>query len=740
VLADCAPQNVVTQHNDNSRSGAYLFETHLTPANVHSPTFGRLYTRNVDGDTVGQPLYLRAVRTREFGLKNLFFVTTSKNNVYAFDADNLDTDPTHGLIWQRNLCSSVHSSVCGETWSGLVGITSTPVIDPSTNTLYVVARCSDGKGGALDGAIFIHAINVTDGSDRVKPVQIQATDPLKPSDKFDFHCQRNRPGLLLSQGTVYAAFGTFSCDAPCSNAPYHGWVLGYRGSDLKQVAVFNTSPGGGETGIWQTGNGLVAADDGSIYFQTGNGPTSEPLQDSFVKLAPSGSPAGLSLAGKFTPNNAVTLSNGDTDLGSGGPMLLPKGRLIGGGKQGRYYVVNAGSMSLSQNATPDALGFDGFQAFINTYHNNSAIASCAPAGGAAGCSTSDAGGACYVDPSRYGNGELCGPNIHGGPIFWQRSKSFGIIYEMPEKDFLKAFKYDLTTQKVSVTPFLAASGSLAKPPTDGMPGGFSSLSANKTINGIVWTSMPNGDGQWNPVPGRIAAFDATTLKQLWSDNDNVTFAKSVPPTIADGKVIRATAANQVIVYGLLRRAGKSGPLSGSPGMRQLCYSIDQKYANYAGSSGLLGVPTSPASKIEDDPLGGMYRTFRASIFGMSHTISSRHQHADAGIPTCSQPVGQSTPIESAIYWNRRVCAHVLQADILKLWLQLGATRSELGYPIDDETITPDHHGRMSSFEHGEIWWYPEKGAYVHKNEERDKQTEQKPEHKSRAGTPANQTQ
>jgi hypothetical protein len=123
---------------------------------------------------------------------------------------------------------------------------------------------------------------------------------------------------------------------------------------------------------------------------------------------------------------------------------------------------------------------------------------------------------------------------------------------MPEKDFLKAFKYDLASGHVEETPFLIASGErYTKPPTDGMPGGFSSISANGMEDGIVWTSMPNGDGQGNPVAGILAAFDASNLNLLWYDGDPVLFAKSVPPTIADGKVIRATAAGQVIVYGLI---------------------------------------------------------------------------------------------------------------------------------------------------------------------------------------------
>jgi len=332
--------NVLTQHNDNSRSGAYLAETHLTPANVNTASFGKLYERNVDGDTVAQPLYLRSVQTSS-GTKNLFFVTTSKNIIYAFDAENMDQDPTHGLVWQRQLCSSVQANICSETWSGLVGITSTPVIDAGTNSMYVVARCSDGSNGPNDGAIYIYDLNVGDSTDRVTPLKITATDP--NGVNFDFHCERNRPGLLLSNGVIYAGFGTFSCDQGCPGAPYHGWVLGYRSSDLTQVAVFDTSPkNGGLSGIWQTGNGLAAGGDGSIYVETGNGPTSEPLQDSFVKLAPSGTAPGLTLAGSFSPNNSGTLAAGDTDLGSGGPNALAAGPYSGWRETGPILCARPG--------------------------------------------------------------------------------------------------------------------------------------------------------------------------------------------------------------------------------------------------------------------------------------------------------------------------------------------------------------------------------------------------------------
>src|SRR5882724_5747682 len=416
VYANCAPQNVITQHNDNSRSGAALHETKLTPANVASPSFVKLYTRQVDGDIVGQPLFVKGANTSS-GVKNIFLVTTSKNNLYAFDANDLTPASSVTPIWSRNLCSSSKAGVCTETYSQVVGITSTPVIDASAQVMYVVANCTP-KGAPIvgdinNGVIRIYAINLKDGGDKVAPVDIQATDPNTPAAKFDPHCQRNRPGLLLSKGVVYAAFATFSCDQNCKSSPYHGWVLGYRASDLKQTAVFCTSPTGSGVGIWQTGNGLVATSDGSIYFQTGNGQSD--VENSFVKLALSGTGA-LSKAGSFTPNNASvamapderSLDDGDTDLGSGGPMLLPQGRLIGGGKQGRYYVLDQKTMKLTQDSAPDAFGFDGFQAFLNTYHQKDATHTvvCAPLGGAAGCAITPT---CFIDPKNYGDGELCGP-------------------------------------------------------------------------------------------------------------------------------------------------------------------------------------------------------------------------------------------------------------------------------------------------------------------------------------------
>ena len=594
-----ADRDVLTQHNDNARSGAYLAESHLTPEAIRAGRFGRLYTRSVDGDILAQPLYAHGVSTPTRGVRNLVIVATAKNMVYAFDADDESPDPRAGAIWSASLgqarrlrrptCVGAQTSdcdtrdggeICAETYNGYVGVTSTPVIDRITNTLYVVARVSTKKGAMDDGANYLYAMNIADGSFRLPPKKIEAVDPAS-GDVFDPHCERNRPGLLLVHGVVYVAFGTLNCDGfcPVTQTPYHGWVLGYRADSLAQVAVFDASPGGAGAGIWQSGGGLVGLPDGTIYLETGNGyincrdprfhtqaykekyfdkcsPADVPLGNSFVRLQATNARPGLRVAGSFTPNNATELRDADVDVGSGGPMALPGERLIGGGKQGRYYVLSTRTMRLTQNAhRGPQWPVDGFQAFFNTWHSDARQPL---------CPYNETAGNCYVDPASYGRAERFGPNIHGGPVYWEHPRlGYGLIYQMAEKDYLKAFTYDLKTHRVAERPRMMA----RVRGVDGMPGGSSSLSAQGDAGGILWVLLPEGDAQWANRAGLLYAFDASTLRELWSDppvdppgqatnphpsgsSPEVLFAKFTPPTIADGKVFRATYSNELVVYGL----------------------------------------------------------------------------------------------------------------------------------------------------------------------------------------------
>ena len=686
--------DVVTQHNNNARTGVYLLEKSLDPANVASD-FGLLYSRDVEGGVYAQPLFVEGVRTSA-GKKNLFLIATETNMVYAFDADDLSSGAAP--ISSRRLQPTGPSSVCGETPSGVVGITSTPVVDPEAHVMYVVAR------NATDQHHYLHKLDIKNNLvDLVTPIAIGGTDPSGVA--FNGQCQRNRPGLLLNNGILYAGFATFSCDAGCSDgSPYHGWVFGYRASDLSAVAIYCTSCGtsGSEAGIWQTGGGLVS-DGSNIYFETGNG--GPPLGDSFVKLQITSSWPGLKRTGSYTPVNAATLAAGDTDLGSGGPVLISNGFLIGGGKQGRYYVINTSNMSLAQDPAPSG-GFDGFQAFTNTYHNDPTQPACAAAGGAAGCAALP-GTTCYVDPSRYGNGEICGPNIHGTPVFWQfAAAGFGYVYQMVEKDYVKAFRYDNATHAVQE---IAAVTGTERPP-DGMPGGFSSLSADFGTHGIVWTSFPLGDAQWNYVPGRLAAFDALTLKEIWHDDGGYIFAKSVPPTIADGKVIRATASGTVLVYGLLDHDGHHRRLMAAADAGG-AEAIDLAYKRSGGEHGLLGIPKGDPKQLDD---GGWSRDFTSSLQLHGYTTVSVHPNHLAMTVSCSHPLPpeSQTPVGSSIYWGPHTGAHIVIGEIREFWLKQGGPHGPLGYPVSDEKPSADGSGRTSEFEHGKVHWHIDTGAVV----------------------------
>ena len=646
--------DVLTQHQDSARSGAQLHETTLRPANVNPGGFGRLYERHVEGQIITQPLYVSSELIPGLGLRNVVYVATRKNWIYAFDADNLDPDPSHGLIWSSPVQiepAGLVPGMCLET-HGPMGITSTPVIDRAAGAMYVVARNSDGT-------IWLHAVDIVTGLPKAGTpgaVRIQAS-AAAGTISFNESLELSRAALLLQNGAIYIGFGALNCD----NAGWRGWVLAYRASDLQQVGAYTTvlSTGAEGGGVWQSGNGLAGDDQGNIYFATGNGPVTgdTDLGESFVKLHAGPAPSyGLTLAGHYTVSNFAALNGGDTDMGSGGPTLLPGGRLIGGGKQGKLYVLDTNTMLATQNPPASGPvppgGSDGFQAFFNTWHDDVTQVACTNA--------PLLGRRCYLPRHRYEEGELTGPNIHGGPLYWNDANtSYGLLYEMPEKDYLRAFRYDHATFTVDTTSFIRSS--LRSP--DGMPGSFLALSANGNTDGILWASIPKYDGQWQNVPGRLVAFDALTLGELWRDDDDVAFPKFTPPTVAGGKVFRPTFADKLLVYGL-----KSGP-DAAP-----CYNVAQKYQNYSSADGLLGSPNA-AETVAPDGIGH-FRQYQGG----------------------------------SIYWTPSTCAFEIHGSILGKWASLGFERSFLGYPLTDETVTPDGLGRYNHFQGGSVYWTPLTGA------------------------------
>ena len=322
VTPVAAQVDVLTNHNDNLRTGANIKERVLTPANVNRAQFGMLFKRVLDDQLYTQPLVATGISIGG-GTHDVVYVTTVNNSVYAFDAN--DAEATQPL-WHVNFGTpaNLHSANFGcLDMNGQMGIVGTPVIDKARGALYVVALTRAGGGFTQR----LHALDLATGADLPEsPVVIKAP-------QFDPLLQNQRPALLLANDRVYVAYSSH-----CDKGPYHGFILAYDARSLAQVSVFNTTPVGSEASIWQSGQGPSADEQGNVYVVTGNG-TWDGVRDfseSFLKLSPS-----LQLLDWFTPTNHRELDAKDGDLNSSGPSLIPGTHLvIGGGKEGILYSLD----------------------------------------------------------------------------------------------------------------------------------------------------------------------------------------------------------------------------------------------------------------------------------------------------------------------------------------------------------------------------------------------------------------
>src|SRR5260221_2981894 len=509
-----AQVGVLTQHNDNFRTGANLNETSLNTSNVNVSTFGKLCGMPVDGFVYAQPLYMPSVNLPNSGTYNVLFVATAHDSVYAFDAD------TGAQLWKTSLGTPVPSSVINTPAIQVeVGIISTPVIDPSTNTLYVVALTYENSVQIYR----LHALDILNqGAEKLggprdlsvgnagTPTQYPGSGA--PNDGanhvlFDAAQHLQRAALTLVNGVIYVAFAGHE-DRP----PFHGWVLAYSAANLQQLATYNDTPNSGDGGIWMSGQGLVADSNNNVYLLTGNSTraTENAVGDygeSFLKLGLSGN--ALSVLDFFKPHNYDALNSADVDLGSGGAVAIPgTAYIVGGGKQGLLYLVNTNNMR-KFNSTSDQV----------------------------------------VQEFQADNG------LWGSPVFWN-NPSAPTLYVWGVNDSLKAFTYNFTTGKFNL-PFAAASS--VKTLSGDDPCGALSVSGNPSVagSGIVWATIPLADPGHATVAGKLYAFDATNVsKELWDSGQNAVrdnygnFAKFCPPTIANGKVYVATDSLQVCAYGL----------------------------------------------------------------------------------------------------------------------------------------------------------------------------------------------
>jgi hypothetical protein len=337
LIANAAIAQVTTSQYDNSRTGATLHETALTPASVNSSRFGKLFTLAVDGDIYAQPLYLPKVEVPGKGVHNVVYVATEHDSVYAFDADGKPSEP----LWQVNFLNEKAGVTTVPTRDVQcpfirpeIGITPTPVIDRESGTLYVLARTkeTEGRFAAARYVHRLHALAITTGVEKFGgPVEIKAPG-------FGGLRELPRAGLLLTHDQVYLTWAS-SCDA----SSYHGWIMAYDAKTLAQNAVLNTSPDTNEAGIWLSDAAPAADAEGRIFVPTGNGgfDNSRNWGDTLLKLN-----SELKILDYFTPSNQQALNREDADLGSGGPVLLPDQPgshphlLLAGGKEGVLYLLD----------------------------------------------------------------------------------------------------------------------------------------------------------------------------------------------------------------------------------------------------------------------------------------------------------------------------------------------------------------------------------------------------------------
>jgi hypothetical protein len=324
---------IITQHNDNRRSGANLGETALKPSNVGGEAFGKLFELPVIGAVYAQPLFVPNLLIRE-RRHNVLCVATMHNQVTAFDAD-----APQAPLWQRRLAPSIQlpDPQIGDAgyrdieWE--VGILSTPVIDTVRRAIYLVTTAKEGNGSIIHQ---LWKLDLTTGQDLHAPATIGGS---AGRAQFVSHKQLQRSALLLSQNKVYAAFASYGD----IQKPYHGWVFAFDADTLTPLRTFCSSPqpagDQGEGGIWMAGQGPATDDAGNLYLMTGNGdfnPAIGNLGDCVLKLDPN-----LNRLDFFSPHNNAALDGGDKDLGSAGILAIPGTNLIiGGGKEAFLYLMD----------------------------------------------------------------------------------------------------------------------------------------------------------------------------------------------------------------------------------------------------------------------------------------------------------------------------------------------------------------------------------------------------------------
>ena len=509
--------SVLTQHNDNTRSGWNDNETALTTSNVNVQQFGQVFALTVDDQVYAQPLVVGHLLIAG-GTHNVVYVATVNNTVYAFDGDN------GRLYWRNNFTRSGWrapkntdmTGACGGNYtnfSGNIGIVGTPVIDAASETMYFVARSTNG----LTYAQYLHAVDIVDGQEQAGSPKLLSASTSGTGDgsvngtvAFDAQRANQRQGLTLLNGTVYVTLSSH-----CDWGPYHGWILGYNAATLQQQIVYNVTPNGYAGGMWESGMAM-AADAGSLYQVAGNGtvgdggdPTNLTNRgNSALKLTPSG--VTLQVSSYFTPFDYQAQNDADLDYGTMGSLLIPNSSyFLTGGKDGNLYLLNKDNMGgwvSGSNQVQQVVGL-----------GNSA-------------------------------------NMHCQAAYYQGSaKEF--VYVWPENQPLRAIPFDRGSSLMDAGQVVFGGAG----PT-GQSGAVLSVSSNGSTDGtgILWASYAaSGDAESFVTPGILRAYDANDVtRELWNNHQNAArdgagnYAKFSAPTVANGHVYLPTFSNHVVVYGL----------------------------------------------------------------------------------------------------------------------------------------------------------------------------------------------
>jgi hypothetical protein len=529
VLASAMPgvsqtfKGVFTEHNDKARTGQNLNEKVLTPQNVNSKKFGKLFSYSVDGQIYAQPLYVPNVAIPGQGTHNVVYVATQNDSVYAFDADGLNSTP----LWQDSFISPAQGITPVFCWSGgvqimacsvypMYGITATPVIDPTTKTMYLVARTLE------NGEYFqrLHALDITTGSEKLGgPVVIEAAVPgtgvgsLGGILPFNKQQDIQRAGLLLLNGTIYIGWA----------GAEHGWIMAYNATTLEQVEVFSPTPNASRGGVWQAGSGLAADARGNVYVAIGDGAFDAnsggtDYGDSVLRFH-----GNLSVQDYFAPMDQACRVTNDMDLGSAGPIVLPK---QAGSVPNELVIAGKGGNPCDHSGTAAIYLLN--QDNLGKY-----------------------------DAKQDQIVQTVAGSAHGywsNPAYWQGKTAAnlymaGLVAESGKGDHLKM--YSVSQGMLSTSPVAQSANTFTI-------GATPSISARDTSNGIVWVierleqlSIPGH------LPAILYAYDATNIStmlyssaQVPSRDQGGCAEKFQVPTIANGKVYVSTQ-NELDIFGLL---------------------------------------------------------------------------------------------------------------------------------------------------------------------------------------------